>query len=463
MSKIKVGLLPMYVALYDTSSPQMRPEIEAFYATIAEKLRGFGLDVLTSPVCRLENEFADAIRSFEEGGAEAMITLHLAYSPSLESEKPLANTSLPLIVLDTTPDYLFDTTVDNDRLMYNHGIHGVQDMCNLLRRNRKPYVICAGHWEKSDVLDRVARAARVAASWSRLSHSKVGLIGVPFKGMGDFRVSDEAMEKLGITVVNYPLSDDTAALDAITQEEIDAEYALDCERVSIGPEIPREIYDATERVALSVRKWVEKEGLTGFSMNFEEAGLHGNFPRMPFSEACKAMASGVGYAGEGDALTAAFVGALLRAYPDTTFAEMFCPNWSGNTIFFSHMGEFNLNSADGKPHMIVKDFVFGPGEDPTSILCHFKPGKACFANLAPTADGFRLVLADGDMVKLAERIGKFEGSVSGWFRPAMSVAHFLEEYSRVGGTHHGALVYGADADDLRALAEFGGMECTIIR
>lgn len=440
----------------------MRPEIEAFYAKVVQRLQERGLDVLTSPVCCLSDQFAEAVNRFEEDGAEAIITLHLAYSPSLESEKVLAATRLPLIILDTTPDYLFDTTVDNDRLMYNHGIHGVQDMCNLLRRNHKPFVICAGHIDHSDVLDRTVEAVRVGAVWNRLSHSKVGIVGEPFKGMGDFRIPDEALEKLGISIQRYTLSDDTSALNAVTQAQIDAEYAIDSAAVKIPSEVTREIYDATERVALSIRHWVDQQQLTGFTINFEEAGCHKSFPCMPFSEACKAMARGIGYAGEGDILTAAFVGALLRAYPDATFAEMFCPNWSGNSIFFSHMGEFNLNAADGKPHMIVKDFCFGPGFDPTSILGHFKAGKVCFGCLAPTADGFRLVLANGEMMKLSEQIGSFENSVSGWFRPNVPVARFLEEYSRAGGIHHGVLIYGAEAETLCALAEFGGMECTVI-
>ena len=463
MKPLKIGLLPLYVALYDTSSPEMRPEIEGYYAEVVQKLQSRGLEVLTSPVCCLEPQFEAAIRSFEQNGAEALVTLHLAYSPSLESEKPLASTPLPLIVLDATPDFLFDPTVDSGRLMYNHGIHGVQDMCNLLRRNAKPFAICAGHIDHSDVLDRVIRAVRAAAVWNRLSHSKVGLIGEPFAGMGDFRVPEEALQRLGVTMARYALDDDTSALDAVSQAELDEEFALDCARVSIGPDIPRSTYDATERVALSLRRWIDSRQLSAFTINFEEAGRHQCLPCMPFSEACKAMARGVGYAGEGDVLTAAFVGALLRAYPDATFAEMFCPNWSGNSVFFSHMGEFNLNAADGKPHMIVKDFCFGPGFDPMSILAHFKAGRVCFANLAPTADGFRMVLADGEMVKLPERIGSFENSVAGWFRPAMPLDRFLEEYSLAGGTHHGALVYGADAQELKLLADFGGMECTVIR
>ena len=56
-------------------------------------------------------------------------------------------------------------------------------------------------------------------------------------------------------------------------------------------------------------------------------------PTLPFLEASKAMARGIGYAGEGDVLTSALVGTLLSVYPETSFTEMFCPNWKDGRYF----------------------------------------------------------------------------------------------------------------------------------
>ncbi|MBO4770030.1 MAG: hypothetical protein J5563_04545, partial [Clostridia bacterium] len=84
MKKVKVGLLPLYVKLYDEYLIWMRPRIEAFHKEITDWLSECGLEVLTSSPCRLEEEFRSAIRNFENNGAEVLITLHLAYSPSLQ-------------------------------------------------------------------------------------------------------------------------------------------------------------------------------------------------------------------------------------------------------------------------------------------------------------------------------------------------------------------------------------------
>ena len=82
----KIGLLPMYVELYDRSNPDVRPAINAAHAYAVKRLQETGLDVITSDVCRLAEEFETAIKFFESENVDAIVTLHLAYSPSLESE-----------------------------------------------------------------------------------------------------------------------------------------------------------------------------------------------------------------------------------------------------------------------------------------------------------------------------------------------------------------------------------------
>ena len=99
--------------------------------------------------------------------------------------------------------------------------------------------------------------------------------------------------------------------------------------------------------------------------------------------ACRAMEEGVGYAGEGDALTAALVGALLTSFPETTFVEMFCPNWRDGYVFLGHMGEYNLRIAAEKPHMVVRPFPFGDAGDPFALMASMKKGRSVLVNRAP--------------------------------------------------------------------------------
>lgn len=132
---MKIGLLPLYVRLYDEVSTEYRQRMEQFYQAVARKFLDRRIEVVTVPICTVKREFDEAVAQFETAGCDAIVTLHLAYSPSLESIEALRKTKLPIIVLDTTPTDDFSSAQSPDEIMYCHGIHGVMDMCNLLQKN----------------------------------------------------------------------------------------------------------------------------------------------------------------------------------------------------------------------------------------------------------------------------------------------------------------------------------------
>ncbi len=464
MKKPRVGLLPLYVELYDLTTPEIRPDIDAFHHLISNRLTDAGLEVVNVPVCRLAKEFEEAIHRFEEANVDAIVTLHLAYSPSLESEKALAATALPLIIMDTTPDYVYDQTTDVSKMMLNHGIHGVQDMCNLLVRNGKRFVICAGHVDHSNVVANVVEAARAAMIAQALGKSRVGIVGGAFEGMGDFQISEEEMgADLGIKVIHYDNNAGEKRIAAVTQEEINADYELDQACFEIDPSLTREVYDRSARTAIAIRHWAEEEALTAYTINFRATeGPNPGLPIMPFTECSKAMAKGIGYAGEGDILTAALIGAVLSATPDATFTEMFCPDWAHGSVYLSHMGEFNYNIADGKPLLQEKPFPFTNAENPTVAYKPMRGGRAVLMNLAPFGKGrYTATIVCGEMLSIRGE-NRMATTVNGWFKPDVALEDFLARFSAAGATHHSVLVYGDNASLLKKLAEFLPVKMVVI-
>jgi len=458
MTKPKIGLLPLYLALYDEVVPDARPRIESFYETIASELEKKWVDVVRTGICRVASEFEGAVNSFEEAGVDAIVTLHLAYSPSLESADALAETELPIIVLDTSPASSYSPSTDSAELMFNHGIHGAQDMCNLLIRNGKHFQIEAGHWEKSDVLERVAAWARAARMASSMRSARIGRIGESFAGMGDFAVSDEALDEIGITVVPC----DYELLRSLAPDDDEAALELRDYELKFEVEADVETQTRTARACLAVRKWIEREGLSGFTFNFDSIDESTGLPTVPFLEASLAMARGIGYAGEGDVLTAALVGALASAYPDTSFTEMFCADWEGDSIFINHMGEMNTALTAGAPVLMTKDLPFLKVGSPALAVGRFGPGEAVLVNLAPgPEDTFTLIVAPVTVLQV-EGEDNMTDLIRGWFRPATTVSDFLESYSRLGGTHHSALVYGDVTDGILRFGQMMGWDVAVL-
>lgn len=462
----KVGLLPLYLKLYDDRLPERRSRMEAFYQRIAAELERRGLQVLTHGLCRVRPEFEEAVRGFEEHGAEAIVTLHLAYSPSLESAEALARSPLPVIVCDTTPTFSYGPDQDPEELMYNHGIHGVQDLCNLLLRSGKPYHVEVGHWQKSDVLKRVARRVQSARMAAKLRTLRAGLIGEPFAGMGDFYVPPSDLKRhLGVeTRVMHP-KQFRALLASIGEQEVNREQEEDRKRFVVDAKVGAEAFRCSVRTGLALRKWVEKERLGAFSFNFLHVNRSSGLETVPFLEASKLMAAGIGYGGEGDLLTASLVAALATANPATSFTEMFCPDWKNGTVYLSHMGEMNWRLAASRPRLVEMDYRYSEAANPVYPAARFKPGEVLLVNLLPLEPlreaAYRLLVAPATMLAVKSK-DRMERSVHGWFKPKLPLAEFLAEYSRHGGTHHLALSYDLPVSTVQAFAEMMGWEFALI-
>ncbi len=459
---MKIGFLPLYVKLYDDIVPELRPRLESFYDEIADTFTSKGAEVVKAPFCRLETEFKDSVKLFEDNNVDAIVTLHMAYSPSLECVDALAGTKLPIVVLDTTSTLEFTNMQDPGEIMYCHGVHGVMDMCSMLTRRGKDYAIAAGHYTESNVIDKALGFVKAAKAAKSLNNSKVAMIGGLFDGMGDFRVpNEELLERFGITVVEKSKDDMISYINSVTDDEIKAEYALDKERYDFDGEIVEEEYLTTIKSCLAVRKCLEKEEINSFTANFKSMGIASGVPAMPFLEACRSMEKGIGYAGEGDPLTASFTGALLQGYPETSFVEIFCPDWKNNMLFLSHMGEMNYRIAATKPSIqrIGTNYAEG-SEYPYPGYARMKGGKGIFVNICKDAEKFKLIITEGEMVDYDK--DNFTSSIRGWMKLNTDCGKFLEDLSKNGGTHHSVFVYGATIDELDFFGKLLNLETVII-
>ena len=190
------------------------------------------------------------------------------------------------------------------------------------------------------------------------------------------------------------------------------------DRARFACEAPPDVHERSTRICLALRRMLEEGGFSAFSMNFlafDEP--EGPISTVPFMEASKAMPRGIGYAGEGDVLTASFVGALAEAFGGTTFTEIFCPDWKGDSLFLSHMGEINPEVVEGKAGLIEKPFPYTPAQNPAALTGAIRPGSATYVNLAPGPDNtFSVISAPVEMLGDGSH-ADLKTSVRGWMRP----------------------------------------------
>jgi L-arabinose isomerase len=458
MNSPALGLLPLYIRLYDEVLPSLAAAAEPFVGRVAAALQHAGCTTVAAPICRTRTDFAAALAQFEAAEVDAVVALHLAYSPSLESAEVLALSPLPLLLLATTPDHDFGRHVDPQRLLYNHGVHGLQDLASVLQRLGKSFQVIAGHLDDDAFLPRVVAAARGARAARALRSLRTLRIGPSFPNMGDFAVPDAVLRQvLGVSVDTIAPAELAGAVDAVSAAALAAE--MDANRASFRVECDDAVHARTVRVGLGLRATLRQGTYGAFSLNFLAfQDATGPVNTVPFLECCEAMARGLGYAGEGDVLTAALVGALAQGFGPANFTEIFCPDWAGGALFLSHMGEVNPAFAAARPRLYEKAFPFTPALNPATLSCGLRSGPATLVNLRPGAgDRFRLISAVGEILPDGTH-PDLDQWIRGWIRPPLPLPRFLEEFSHLGGTHHSALLLGDQTDGIAAFASCLGVE-----
>jgi L-arabinose isomerase len=456
-------------------APFLEEQVEGFKERVQENSRWMAkrlgevfhpnrISFLDLGIQNTRKEIEKAIREAEDSGCQGLCLVFLSYSPSLSLEEPLCNTDLPLLFLDITVVESFIRKGSPKEMLYNHGIHGVQDILSLLVRRERPFFLVTGHLEDPQTTVDIARGSASMVLADRFRRSRVGTFGTYLKGMGDFQVSRDILrERYGVEVVDLDkeeiarmFKEESTGDVEKCSAEIRAEWNIpDSDHIDEG------LLKNCCRFELAMRKMLQRHQLNALALNAEEyAGAPwGDF--VPFLTFSRLMGEGIGYAGEGDILTAALVQTLLAAYPeDATFTEMFCPDWKEDLILLSHVGEANHRIA-GAPIKAVQKRYALTQTDALSAAFPYKPGRCMLVNLVPPSAGGEctLITVEGEMIDEARLDlpksgeGSFSGVIRGWFRPRRGIRDMLKEYSFAGGTHHLGLVYEEELKILNGFAQ----------
>jgi L-arabinose isomerase len=143
---------------------------------------------------------------------------------------------------------------------------------------------------------------------------------------------------------------------------------------------------------------------------------------------------------------------------ETQFTEMYAMDFPSDSILMSHMGEGNWRLAHpGRPVRLIKrPLGIGGLEDPPTFLFQYAPGPATLATLVALDDGFRLVVAEGEILDRDE-LPKLEMPY-GFFKPASGVRECMNAWLRLGGPHHQVLNPGHVASAWEVFGALSGIE-----
>src|SRR5258708_31257102 len=299
-------------------------------------------------------------------------------------------------------------TIDMDFMNLNQSAHGDREAGFIHTRMRLNGKVGVGHWEDTEVQDRIAAWMRAARAWFDSQGAKFARFGDNMRQVAVTEGDKVAAElRFGYAVNGYGVGDLVKHLDATSDADVSklcAEYEA---RYTVAKFLRKGgIHHSSlrygARIELGLRSFLSEGGFKGFTTTFED--LHG-LKQLPGLAVQRLMADGYGFGAEGDWKTCALLRAMKVIGADikggTSFMEDYNYHLSpqGHLVLVAHMLAICCSVSSTKPSLEIHPLGIGGKEDPVRLVFDAPAGPALNASLVDLGNRFRLIVNEVTAVK----------------------------------------------------------------
>ena len=457
--KARVGLLGLMLELYNRW-PELKPMMAEFAEELVRTLSPFA-EVDFPGVCDTREQVEQTIAGFEAEGKDLIMVVLLTYAPSHIALPALNRTRLPVLVFNTQQLYAVTKDTSSVDTNKNHGMHGVQDLANVLLRAGREFHIITGYYKDKRTLAEVKSWCDAARTVNFMRRMRIGLLGYSMEGMGDFGLDETAfLTQVGVEVHHIAMKAVAERAKAAPKDEIVRQMTEDRKSFQFQEDITDEEHEASARLEWALREMLSEGGMQGFAPHFLAVGEDGWLDTLPFMAASKLLGEGYGFGGEGDVTSAAAVAMMNEVAGAANFAEMFSMDFAGNSVLMMHMGEGNWKMArkDEPIHLLRSSLgLVDIRVNPLLLAFSLEPGDVTLVSLTTLANGrLKFVVTEGQVVDFpyVPDLGRPHYK----FRPDGDLSDFLTRFSMEGGSHHQAMAYGRWTSTVERIAALLGIE-----
>lgn len=460
---LKVGFIPATLGLYDELDPKIRVSIAEFASQVEDFLnKTTQLKTEFAPISTHRGEFQKYCDSFQQRDFDLLVLAHFSYSPSGEMIEALLNTQLPILLWPAQQTHKIDpATFDQQAMLMNHAVHGTQDLANMLRRNRKPFGVLHEHFRQPEFIPKLTEWAGAAQAICAMKQSNPIVLGGHFDQMLDLQLDGEDfLAEFGVKGLDASLDEFAAIAKTIPDKDIQLKLQDYQTRFDWDSQLDAAIRIKAVRHELALRQLLSTKKSKAVGINFKATCQHPDIADSLHLAASVLMSEGIGYAGEGDWVTAMLQYGLHSTIETTSFSEIFSVGYTDNRLLLLHWGEGNIAMAKNKPRVCYSSCKMNSGNSEFAIFnFEFMPSpKAMLVNLNTTDR------SEGQLITLS---GSIEPDnlplLSGpraIFKPhkTSDIRELLDAYAYSGGSHHLALVCGDHAGILSKIAKLARWE-----
>jgi L-arabinose isomerase len=454
---LRIGLLLPVADLYHRLWSDIDQALESLGAQVANLLRDAGLEVFCTVPVSAPQDVETACGNLDAKGIDLLVIALAPYCPSGVLALTLTRSRMPVLLWPMQSiSRLEPQAYEAETIKLNHGVHAVQDLANALGKAARPFGVIHGHQEQAAFRNELKTWAQAGRILGAMQDANPVQVGGHFEQMLDLQVGEDPfVHRLGIRPEVVSAGEFADLIAAVTDEQTMESMERYRRTFEIGPSVAGSLLRKTARGEVALRALLQHTDSRACGLNFLELcndqrvadGLH--------VAASMLMSEGLGYAGEGDWVTAVLVRGMQQGFGVASFSEIFSIGYEDNRLLLKHWGEGNLTLARARPRLLASQFTDTHTAEFAIVDFEFAPGPATLVNLNSTADG------RGQLISIRGRIDEdhlpqIDGPRALFQPDRDNVSELLTEYAYAGGSHHLALIKGAPVDVLEKVCRLAG-------
>ena len=458
VNDLKVALVTPVADLYHRLWPDIDAALQGLAVRVACALQEEeGLKVFCYAPVSTVMQVSALFEALKGDEIDLVIVALAPYCPSGVLLPALQETRLPLLLWPMQEMFeLKPDLYDSETIKLNHGVHGVQDLAQVLAHQGRFFGVIHGHVQQADFRQAIHAWARAGRMRRAMQEARPLQVGAYFEDMLDLKIGETVLAgDMGVAPTPVSLDTFTECLTAVKEEALHDRVAQYRAQFDIAPEVDATLLARTARGDLALQGLMEQYGSRACGVNFLTLCNDARIGDALHVAASCLMNEGYGYAAEGDWVTAVLLWGMQQGFGCASFSEMFSVDYAHHRILLKHWGEGNIRMARRRPRMIRSTFTDRQSAAFAVADFEFAPGAALLVNLTAHPEGKgHLICVRGSMT--ADALPQVEGPRA-LFKPNVEdVCDLLTDYAYAGGTHHLALIVNPQPHVLEKLCILSG-------
>ena len=469
---VRIGLMGIGLDTYWAQFAGLKDRLEGYQRFIAERLRGFGLEVVDAGLVDNPGMARRTTVLFRESRVELILIYISTYALSHTVLPVAQGTGVPVLLLNLQPvpaiDYVKFNALGDRGLMTGEWLAHCQacaapEIANVFNSAGVDYDVVTGWLQEDAVWREIGDWCAAVLVRARLRNTRVGILGHYYCGMLDvytditrlaavFGCHFEILEMDRLKVLRDGVSgEDTAR----KRRQFEAEFA-------VSPECGEAELDRAARTSCALDVLVEEQRLGALAYYYEgQAGnSHEDIVTSVIPGNTLLTAHGIPVAGECEVKNVIAMKILDSLGAGGSFSEFYAMDFTGDVVLWGHDGPAHAAIAGGPVGLVPLPVYHGKPGKGLSIQMTVKHGPVTLLAVVQGRDGKTFLLcAEGESV--AGPVLEI-GNTNSRYRFPLPARDFVNRWIKAGPAHHCAIGTGHAAGLIEKLAGLWKIDCVRI-